>query len=321
MTKATMLISVGLAAGLAMADGMSIADARKQVADCVSNPSTMTAVVKQLPAADQCAYLGDVVAAVAKLPGTQEEAAAAYVNVCRAALKGVSKDNVANMIAEIYATVPPEYLPVISESLAGDMMNRAADPSKTYTDDEYIDIAKKTMETVNKRVESADSADVRSAFAALMFVRGSNNASDKVVSAMVGTLPESARKSASEEWFPAALADGDKKNYDAMLVAASADDDIPPEVLSKILMRLSVSQTGVAVAGDLNGANVDPTTQSNEKTPLVDMANNPMNDALPSLGTGEAFDVISEDIINSRTKQPELTPVPSRTGYQGQRRR
>lgn len=318
MTKATMLISVGLAAGLAMADGMSIADARKQVADCVSNPSTMTAVVKQLSAADQCAYLGDVVAAVAKLPGSQEEAAAAYVNVSRAALKGASKDNVANMVAEIFATVPPEYLPAISESLAGDMMNRAADPSKTYTDDEYVGIAKKTMDTVNKRVESSDSADVRSAFAALMFVRGSNNASDKVVSAMVESLPESARKSASEEWFPAALADGDKKNYDAMLVAASADDDIPPEVLTKILIRLPVSQTGVALVSDLNGANVDPTTQSNEKTPLVDMANNPMNDSLPALGAGDAFDTVVESVVIPRG-EPTPTAVPSRTGYQGQR--
>ena len=83
-------------------------------------------------------------------------------------------------------------------------------------------------------------------------------------------------------------------------------------------MRLPVSQTGVALVSDLNGANVDPTTQSNEKTPLVDMANNPMNDSLPALGAGDAFDTVVESVVIPRG-EPTSTAVPSRTGYQGQR--
>lgn len=327
MTKATMLISVGLAAGFAMADGMSIADARKQVADCVSNPSTMTAVVKQLPAADQRAYLGDVVAAVAKLPGSQEEKAAAYVNVCRSALKGASKENVDDMIAEVFATVPPEYLPVISESLASDMLNRAADPSKTYTDAEYIEIAKKTMETVNKRLEGVDAADVRSAFAALTFIRGSNAASDDLVNAMVGTLPDSAQKPAAEEWFPAALAEGDKRSYDAMLVAASADDNISPDVLTTILLRVPGPAADVVLLSDLNESNTDPTTNSGDKTQVADAMSNPMNDALPSGGgAGGASDsvdvaaraVAEEPEKNTPEPEPEPEPEPPVPPYQNQ---
>ena len=322
MTKATMLISVGLAAGIAMADGMSIADARKQVADCVSNPSTMTAVVKQLSAADQRTYLGDVVAAVAKLPGSKEEAGAAYVNVCRAALKGASKDNLNEMIAEIFATVPPEFLPVISENLAGDMLNRAADPSRTYTDEQYAAIAKKTMEVVNKRLESADSADVRSAFAALTFIRGSNNASDKIVSAMLETLPESTREPASKEWFPAALAGGDNKSYDAMLVAASADDNISPEALSAILLRVAGPQAGDVLLFDLSGANTDYSARMGDKMQIRDSMNNPINDSIPSLGTGEASDASSDAIIRvvedeTKEKEEEPQPEPPRP-YQNQ---
>lgn len=321
MTKATMLISVGLAAGFAMADGMSIADARKQVADCVSNPSTMTAVVKQLPAAEQRAYLGDVVAAVAKLPGSKEEAGAAYVNVCRAALKGASKDNLAEMIAEVFATVPPEYLPIISESLAGDMLNRSIDSSKTYTDEQYVEIASKTMETVNKRLESADSGDVRSAFAALTFIRGSNNASDKVVSAMVETLPESAREVASKEWFPAALAEGENKSYDAMLVAASADDNISPDVLATMLVRISGPQAGDVLLFDLSGANTDYSAKAGDKMQIRDATINPISDSLPALGTGGAdssSDVIArvaedeakEKMANEEKEEEETPPQP-----------
>ena len=312
MTKATMLISVGLAAGFAMADGMSIADARKQVADCVSNPSTMTAVVKQLSAADQRAYLGDVVAAVAKLPGSKEEAGAAYVNVCRAALKGASKDNLAEMIAEVFATVPPEYLPVISESLAGDMLNRAIDSSKTYTDEQYVEIASKTMETVNKRLESADSRDVRSAFAALTFIRGSNNASDKVVAAMVETLPESAREVAAKEWFPAALAEGDNKSYDAMLVAASADDDISPDALATMLVRIAGPQAGDVLLFDLSGANTDYSAKAGNKMQISDAMNNPISESLPALGTGGAdssSDVIAR-VVEDQAKDQGNNPEP-----------
>ena len=322
MTKATMLVSVGLAAGFAMADGISIVDARKQVADSVSNPSTMTAVVKQLPAADQCAYFDDVVAAVAKLPGSKEEAAAAYVNVSRAALKGASKGNVANMIAEIFATVPPEYLPAVSESLSSDMVNRATDASKTYTDAEYLEIVKATMETVNSRVASADASDVRSAFAALTFIRGSNKTSGEVVSAITAMLPASARKQAAEEWFPAALASGDDRNYDAMLVAASADD-IPPEVLTKILHQIQIpgSQMSVAILADLNGANVDPTTKSNEKTPITDMAISVTDDIWNGgvLGpSGVDSDTMIEATIE-RSKDLNMRPGRHNDGgYQGQ---
>lgn len=282
MTKATMLISVGLAAGLAMADGMSIADARKQVADCVSNPSTMTAVVKQLPAADQCAYLGDVVAAVAKMPGSQEEVAAACVNVSRAALKGASKDNVANMMAEIYATVPVEYLPAVSESLASDVVNRAADPSKTYTDDEYIAISTNTMAVINKRVESADAADVRSAFAALMFIRGSNNASEKVVSEMVASLPESAREPA-KEWIAAVINDGDNG---PLLVAGGVEGKLTPEkenrirtVVQRVPIRTSGAMGYVIQAGDQNGGG---------NGNVSDSVNDPTQQEIPT-PTGEVF--------------------------------
>ena len=324
MTKATMLISVGLAAGFAMADGMSIADARKQVADCVSNPSTMTAVVKQLPAADQCTYLGDVVAAVAKLPGSQQDKAAAYVNVCRSALKGATKENIDDMIAEVFATVPPEYLPAISESLASDMLNRATDPSKTYTDADYLEIAKSTMNTVNKRLDGVDASDVRSAFAALTFIRGSNTASDDLVKAMVGTLPDSAQKPASEEWFPSALAEGDKRSYDAMLVAASADDNISPEVLTTVLLRVPGPAADVVLLSDLNEANTDPTTKSSEKMPVFDATSNPMNDTLATGlgGTGgaaDSVDVASRAVAEETEKNMQPIPVPEPPGpYQNQ---
>lgn len=321
--RGIMLAAAILAAGAVVAQDASIVEARKQIVESISNPAVMTSTVKQLSAEDQKQYLSDVVAAIAKMPGSQEEAAAAYLSVCRAALKGARKGNLPAMIAEVFATVPPEYLPVISESLGSDVLNRAANPSTTYTDDKYLDIATNVMATVNARVASEDAADVRSAFAALAFIRGSNSAGENIVSAMVESLPESARKAAAEEWFPAALAQGESKSYDAMLVAASADD-VAPEVMTAMLLRVSGPQNQAALLADIAGGNTDPSAKSSEKTPITDAIFNPFQESLPTLGTGAAYDTFIEGVTVPRgtggaNKIPSR-PTPETGGYPHQRR-
>ena len=294
-----MMVAAVLVAGAVVAQNASIVEARKQIVESISNPAVMTSTVKQLSAEDQKQYLADVVAAIAKMPGSQEEAAASYLSVCRAALKGAGKGNLPAMIAEVFATVPPEFLPVISESLGSDMLNRASNPSTTYTDDRYLDIATNVMAAVNARVASEDAADVRSGFAALAFIRGSNSASDGIVSAMVASMPESARKAAAEEWFPAALAQGEAKSYDAMLVAASADD-VAPETMTAMLLRVSGPQNQDALLADIDGGNTDPSAKANEKTPITDAIYNPYEESLPSLGAGAAYDSFVEGVTVQR---------------------
>jgi len=299
-----------LVAGFAAAQDASIVEARKQIVESISNPAVMTSTVKGLSAEDQRQYLADVVSAISKMPGSQEEAAAAYLSVCRAALKGAKKGNLPALIAEVFATVPPEYLPVVSESLGGDMLNRAASSSATYTDESYLNIATNVMAVVNARVASEDAADVRSGFAALAFIRGSNSAGDNIVSAMVASLPASAREAAAKEWFPAALAGGEAKSYDPMLVAAGADD-VSPEVMTAMLLRVSGTQNGGALITDIAGGNTDPTAASDKKTPVTDAIFNPLYESLPSLGvggagvgTGAAFDTFNEGVVVPRGKYP-----------------
>ena len=321
--KGMLMAAAAMAVGLVLAQDASIVEARKQIVEAISNPAVMTSAVKGLSADDQRQYLADVVSAISKMPGSREEAAASYLSVCRAAMKGAKKGNLAAMIAEVFATVPPEYLPVISESLGVDMLNRAANSSTTYTDDKYIEIATNVMAVVNARVASEDASDVRSAFAALTFIRGSNSAGENIVSAMVGSLPESARKAAADEWFPAALAEGDSKSYDPMLVAASADH-VSPETMTVMLMRVAGPQNQDALLADLQGGNTDPTTKSNEKTPITDAIYNPYEDSLPSLGVGAAADAFVEGVTVPRGRSGNANKIPSKPegshGYKYQTR-
>ena len=309
--KGMLMAAAAMAVGFVVAQDASIVEARKQIVEAISNPAVMTSTVKGLSADDQRQYLADVVSAISKMPGSQEEAAASYLSVCRAALKGAKKGNLPAMIAEVFATVPPEYLPVISESLGVDMLNRAANSSETYTDERYLDIATNVMAVVNARVASEDAADVRSAFAALAFIRGSNSASDNIVSAMVESLPESARKAAADEWFPAALAEGESKSYDSMLVAASADD-VSPETMTVMLLRVAGPQNQDALLADLYGGNADPAAKSNEKAPITDAIYNPYEDSLPSLGAGAAADTFVEGVTVPRGRAGDANKIPSK---------
>ena len=315
-----------MAAGVVCAQEMTLVAAREKIVESIANPATMTATISQLSAEDQKQFLADVNAAIGSMPGSQEELAASYLNVCRAALKGSKKGNLATMIAEVFATVPIAYLPVVCESLGADMLNRAANPSVTYTDEEYIAIATNVMATVNSRVASEDGADVRSGFAALAFIHGSNSESENIVSALTAALPESAQEAASKEWFPAALASGDAKSYDPMLVAGSAEALAD---LDNLLLKVDGMQNHDALLADLTGANTDPVySDAKDRNPIVDAIFNPMNESIPNLGTGTPFDSFLEGVVVPRGSDPTSgrrfpqppAPSPEPHGYQYQTR-
>lgn len=306
--KRIVVAAAALAAGALFAEGLTLVAAREKIVEAISSPAVMTATVSQLSAEDQRQFLADVNAAIGSMPGSQKELAASYLNVCRAALKGAQKGNLATMIAEVFATVPVEYLPVISESLGSDMLNRAANPSVTYSDEEYLTIATNVMSKVNSRVEVEDNAGVRSGFAALAFIRGSNGGSEAIISAMTAALPESAQEAASREWFPAALATGDAKSYDPMLVAASAET--LPE-LDTLLLNVDGAQNQDALLADLGGVNTDPGVSAQDRTPITDAIYNPLNESLPNLGTGSAFDTFTEGVVVPRGTGRKAVPVPT----------
>lgn len=320
-----LMAAVLLAAGVVCAQETTLVAAREKIVESIANPAVMTATISQLSADDQKQFLADVNEAIGSMPGSQEELAASYLNVCRAALKGSKKGNLATMIAEVFATVPVEYLPVVCESLGSDMLNRAANPSVTYTDDEFLAIATNVMATVNTRVASEDGADVRSGFAALAFIHGSGGENENIVSALTASLPESAQGVAAKDWFPAALASGDSKSYDPMLVAGSAET---LSNLDAMLLRIDGAQNHDALLADLSGANNDPVSEgAKDRNPVVDAIYNPMNQSIPNLGTGAPFDSFLEGVVVPRgtggrvIPPPPPPPSPEPHGYQYQTRR
>ena len=285
---------VAMAAG---AQGISLAEARAKIGDAVSDPAVMTATIKQLSADDQKAFLAECNQAIEKMPGSNEEKAAAFLNANRAALKGAKKGNLSALVAEVYATVPPEALTVINERFASDLFNRAADPSVTYTDKEFAKIAENLLTNICARVASTDNAGVRGAFALMMLVRASNSTDKELINQLVSALPESSREAALNEWLPSALADGDDKSYEPILGAA----DAPQAPNEPLVIRIAGPQQLDGLLADLNGPSTDPSSPPSSSSPMTDAATDPTNTQSPS----DSGDAAGNDPVERPPKEEE----------------
>lgn len=247
--KKLMIIGVAALASVAMAQEktISLADASAKIAEAAESSDAMASIMKQLSAADQVAFLSKVNAAIAKQPGSQDEAAAKYLAANSAALKNAKKDNVPALLAETYATVPPEALTVINERFASDLFNRAADPSKPVSDEQFTKIATDTMKTIQDRNASADNAGVRDTFAILMFLRASNGTPADLSEKLVANLPdEKTQEYAKNEWIPPAMSAD--KNYEPMLGASDAGE--APDAAR--VLELASDMTTTALLSDLS---------------------------------------------------------------------
>lgn len=255
--KSLILSLVVAACSAVVADGaLSLAEARAKIGDAVVNPAVMTSVMKRLSSADQKAFLADCNEAISKMPGSAETKAATFLKANRAALKGAAKGNVAALIAEVFATVPPEALCVINERFAADLFNRAADPKVVYSDEQFTSIAEMVMNSVKNRTAQTDGAAVRNVFAVLMLLRASNGSPADLAQKLVAGLPAETQKNALEEWIPAAMSED--RNYDPLLGVVDAGE----QPNSSLVMQIAGPQSLEALLADVNSATVGPEAEN-----------------------------------------------------------
>lgn len=294
---------------------LPIAEARGQI-DAVVNAASgaeMAAVMSRLSAADQRQFLSDVNKAIGELPGSVEEKTAKYLNLNHAAVKVAKKGNAMALLAEVFATVPPESLTVVGERFASDLLNRSADPSVTYSDAQFTNIAVKVMKVVNERLAESDNASVRSAFAIVMLLRASNGSPAGLKDQLVDMIADKeARELARSEWIPAALGkDGREANYEALL--ASADAGRRPDL--DLVLIIAGPQHLDAVLADLLGRNTDSLAGISERTPVLDAVQSTLLSQIPTLDDSAATDPRTPrpndpNPGSSRPPRPPVPPVP-----------
>lgn len=222
MKKIAIMVAALASTALSGAWALSLADAAAGIGDAINNPSAITEAVKQLSSSDKTAYLAKVNEAIAKLPGSEDEKAAKYLEANTAAMKamkGAAKEETLAMLAEVYATVPPEALTLVNESFASTLFSRSAG---NVSDEAMKNIALEAMDVIKARNAGNDNESVRDGFAILMFIRASGGSPADLRQALTDTLPsQEAREVAATEWFPAALGEGREKSYEPMLAVAN----------------------------------------------------------------------------------------------------
>lgn len=263
---------------------MSLADARGKIDQAIESPELMKEIMKQLTAEDQKQFLADVNKAIGDMPASVEEKTAKFLNINHAALTAAQKGNTTALLAEVFATVPPEALTVINERFAQDLLNRAANPNVTYTDEQFAKIATEAMKTINERTEETDNGSTRSTFAILMFLRASNETGEsleKLQDALVDTLKhDDAKELAKDEWIPAALGkDGREAGYEPIL--ASADAGRRPDFAFTLV--IAGPQYLESILEDVVGKNTDQMSFIRTRSPVLDAVENPLVHQVPVL--------------------------------------
>ena len=193
-----------------------------KVGECALDPVVLKATISKLSSADKTAFLAEVNAAISKMPGSPEAKAAQFLAINRAAVAGAGSADRMAVLAEVFATVPPESLAIINEEFA---KNEFARPD-TMSSEQYKRIISGAMEKIVQRCASAESGAVRSGFAGLMFIRAAGDAAESVQAAVIAAMPSESQLEARNTWFPAALGkDQSAASYDSMLGTAQADEE------------------------------------------------------------------------------------------------
>lgn len=262
---------------------LSLAEATAKITEITGDTSKMSAVVKELSADDQVAFLGRVNKAIAATRRSADSKTEAFLAVNKAALLS-AKGNLKSLLAEVFATVPPASLTVINESFAEDLFRRNANPAKPVSDADMKSRAVAAMKEIQARNVGNDNASVRDTFAILMFLRASKGTPADLKDVLVAGLTDpEARELAKTSWIPSAMGDGTAKTYDPMLGVSETDPSDVPSPRANFLNR-----QGPAVLTGTLMSDLAPTVDKNG-APTVNYFEtylDPNKYALPEEGVG-----------------------------------
>ena len=206
---------------------------QSQVAKASQDAAVLQQTMRGLTAAEQLSFVKAVNAAIASKPGSAEEKADQFVNAARAAVQAASDENKAAVIAEVFATVPPEGLTAVNEALSKDIKASGGDQAT---------LANKVMDAVVSRCKTADNAGARETLAALAFIRNDQ----KLADSLVAKLDSGTQEIAKNEWIQPALSG----NYDPILGATNADQ--APDLANVNSLAVADSATA-AILGSIGG--------------------------------------------------------------------
>ncbi len=153
------------------ADVLTRAQWLKQIGASVNDVSVLKGTLARVAPEDRVEFTQRILKAVSRMPVGPEEKAAAFVRTAVACIAGISGEVKMRVIAEVFAVIPIEYLPVVTEELA----KRFNQEYNGLSDEQYEKIASETLQIAVERNAQLDMPSVRNTFVVLAFLRGAKN--------------------------------------------------------------------------------------------------------------------------------------------------
>ena len=240
-SAAAMVLALGVTALFAQeAPLLTRAQWLKKIGASVTNADVLRQTLSQVAPDEREEFTQRVLKAVTRMPVSPEEKAAAFVRTSVACIAGATGEVKQKVIAEVFAGVPVEHLPVVTEELA----KRFDQEHNRLSDEQYEKIASDALRTAIERNAKTDAASVRNTFVILSFLRGAKNPA--LQNKLITQLPDDRMRNLAAMWIPSVLKD---RNYDAMLAAAGVDE-LP--VRKDVLLRLIGHANLDRLLADLN---------------------------------------------------------------------
>lgn len=255
----------------------------KRIGSSVMSVEVLRETLAQVEPGERVEFTQRVLKAVTRLPVGPDEKAAAFVRTAVACIAGVTGDLKYKVIAEVFAGVPVEYLPVVTEELA----KRFDQEYNRLSDEAYEKIATEAVKAAVERNAKTDEPSVRNTFVILAFLRGAKvpGLQDK----LVALLPDERMRKLAASWLPDAL---NKRNYDALLAAADVDalsisnetmlNLIGPGALDRLLFELN---SGASLSRVIQGSLASVPSSTIDKIGIGDFGINRLPRGYQNQGT------------------------------------
>ena len=212
----------------------------KKIGASVTQESVLRETVVQVLPEERVEFTQRVLKATKRLPVSPEEKAVVFVRAAVACIACSTGDVKHKVIAEVFADVPVEYLPFVTEELA----KRFNQEYNGLSDEAYEKIACAAIKVAVSRNAQTEEPSVRNTFVLLAFLRGAK--SPKLEQVLLALLPDDRMRGLAISWLGPALKD---RNYEGILAAA----DVEPLVLSSEALLRTVGHTSLdRLLADLN---------------------------------------------------------------------
>lgn len=196
------------------ADTLTRAQWLKQIGPSVNDVSILKGTLARVAPEDRVEFTQRILKAVSRMPVGPEEKSAAFVRTAVACIAGIPEETKQRVIAEVFAVIPIEHLPVVTEELA----RRFDQEYNGLSDERYEKFSVETLKIAVDRNAHCDMPSVRNTFVVLVFLRGSKNSALK--NRLVSLLPDERMRNLADGWVGSVMNNND---YEPLLAASDVD--------------------------------------------------------------------------------------------------